>query len=80
MGQFSKLVIKRLDEWAGIVYNGSMKTTNNVKSLGVPSEVHAKALELALLYDLKVYEVVSKALNMYAAYRAANGRDQDGAQ
>ena len=38
-----------------------MKTTNNVKSLGVPSEVHAKALELALLYDLKVYEVVSKA-------------------
>jgi len=57
-----------------------MKTTNNVKSLGVPSDVHAKALELALLYDLKVYEVVSKALNMYAAYRAANGRDQDGAQ
>ncbi len=80
MGQFSKFVIKHLDEWAGIVYNGSMKTTNNVKSLGVPSEVHAKALELATLYDLKVYEVVSKALNMYAAYRASNGSDQDGAQ
>ena len=55
-----------------------MKTTNNVKSLGVPSEVHAKARELAELYDMKVYEVVSSALDLYATVKAMNGAKDGG--
>jgi len=79
MGQFSKLVIKRLDEWAGIVYNGSMKTTNNVKSLGVPSEVHAKAKRLADLYNLRMWQVIDRSLDSYALLKSINnGADKDG--
>ena len=58
-----------------------MKTTNNVKSLGVPSEVHAKARELAQRYDLKVYEVVDRALDLYASTRATlNGNEAEDAK
>ena len=44
-----------------------MKTTNNVKSLGVPSEVHAHALALSQRDGVKVYEVVAEGLRLYEA-------------
>ena len=58
-----------------------MKTTNNVKSLGVPSEVHAKARELAQRDSLKMYQVVAQALDLYDRLNSPrNGDDKDGAQ
>ena len=45
-------------------------TAGNIKMLGVPAEVHAKAKELAQRYDLRVYEVVAQALDLYDRLRA----------
>lgn len=55
-------------------------TKENQQNIGVPAGVHAQAKELARRDGVKLYQVVARALNMYAAYRAANGSDQDGAQ
>ena len=54
-----------------------MKTTNNVKSLGVPSEVHAKARELADRDSIKVYEVVAEGLRLYEAIHPTSNGDAE---
>ena len=67
-----------LDLRSTIVYNeGMMKTTNNVKSLGVPSEVHAKARELADRDSIKVYEVVAEGLRLYEAIHPTTNGDAE---
>lgn len=58
-----------------MLYNVSMKTTNNTKALGVPSEVHADAVDLARRDGLKVYEVVAKALDLYRKIYS-NGKEE----
>lgn len=66
---------------ANRLYNEGMKTTNNVKSLGVPSEVHAQAVALARRDGVKVYELVAQALDLYDRLNSPrNGNDQDSAQ
>ena len=54
-----------------------MKTTNNVKSLGVPSEVHAKARELADRDSIKVYEVVAEGLRLYEEIHPTTNNDAE---
>ena len=54
-----------------------MKTTNNVKSLGVPSEVHAKARELADRDSIKVYEVVAEGLRLYEEIHPTSNGDAE---
>lgn len=53
----------------------------NIKSLGVPSEVHAQAVALARRDGVKVYELVAQALDLYDRLNSPrNGNDQDSAQ
>lgn len=60
-----------------MLYNEGMKTTNNTKALGVPSEVHAHALALSQRDGLKVYEVVAEGLRLYEAIIKPAQKDSD---
>lgn len=59
-------------------YDGFKIDKATQKSIGVPSEVHAAAFALSRRDGLAIYQVVARALEVYA--ESLNGDDQDGQQ